>query len=128
MLLLPEAAMRNMRRVASSGFVDTCLRLVYTAGTGDYGHGAPSYAEGDALACLFKPRPEPDALDTEVLMVDADLYLPRTTTLAPDDRVTITKLHGDAVATPQTFAIVGGPVLGKSLQHAELALVTDGSD
>lgn len=127
MLLLPEAAMLNMRRIATAGFVDTCLRLVYTTGTGDYGHGSPSYAEGDALACLFKPRPEPDALDTAVPMVDADLYLPRTTTLLPDDRVTITHLHGDAVASPQTFAIIGGPVIGKTLITAELALVTDGS-
>lgn len=128
MILLPEAAMLNMRRIASAGFVDTCQRLVYTAGTGDYGHGPATYAEGDALPCLFKPRPAPDALDSEVLMVDADLYLPRTVTLLPDDRVTITHLHGDAVASSQTFSIVAGPVMGKTLLHAELALVTDGSD
>ena len=119
--------MLNLRQVAATGLHDTCTRLVYTEGSGDYGHGAPTYPAGASMTCLFKPRAEGDA-DEGVRMVDADLWLARTATLEPSDRVKITYLHGDAVASPQTFDIVGGPVLGKTLLHAELQLVTDGSD
>lgn len=126
--MLSEAAMGNLRRIGGTGLVDTCQRLVYAAGTGDYGHGKPTHTPGSSMACLFKPRPESDANDAAgVLMVDADLWLARGATLEPNDRVKVTHLHGDAVASPQTFAIVGGPVLGKTLLHAELRLVTDGS-
>lgn len=124
--MIPEGAMLNMRRVAATGLLDTCTRMVHTEGSGDYGHGAPTYPAGVTMACLFKPRPEDDAGDG-VRMVDADLWLARDAVLLPDDRVKITHLHGDAVASPQTFAVTGGPVLGKTLLHAELRLVTDGS-
>lgn len=121
--------MANLRRVVGTGLLDTCTRLVYTAGSGDYGYGAATYPAGASLACLFKPRAQTDANETgAVPMVDADLWLARDTTLLPDDRVTITHLHGDAVSDPQTFEIVGGPILGKTLLHATLRLVTDGSD
>lgn len=127
-MLLPESMMRYMRKVAATGFVDTCQRLVFTATDGEYGTGTgkPTYSAGITMACLFKQRPAPDAQEqSEVLMIDADLYLARDATLLPNDRVKVTHLHGDAVASPQTFDIVGGPVLGKTLLHAELRLVTE---
>ena len=119
--------MLNLRRVALTGLHDTCQRMVHTAGSGDYGYGAPTYPAGASIACLFKPRAESDAGDG-VRMVDADLWLARDAVLGSSDRVKITHLHGDAVASAQTFDIVGGPVLGKTLLHCELRLVTDGSD
>lgn len=122
--------MAVLRRVAATGLVDTCVRLVHTEGAGgDYGHGEPTYPEGASMACLFQPKAASDAQEeSEVLLIDANLYLARTATLDPDDRIRVTHLHGDAVASPQVFEIVKGPVLGKTLLEAGLRLVTDGSD
>lgn len=128
MQLLSDLALDYLRRVAVTGFVDTCQRLVPTAVAGDYGTstGKSTYTADTTIACLFKPKLIPDEQGASAVeVVDADLYLPLTATLLPDDRVTITHLHGDAVAEPQTFAIVGGPVLGKTMLLAELSLITD---
>lgn len=126
-MLLPELTMTVLRRIAGTGLLDTYVRLVYTPGAaGDYGYSNATYVAASGAPCLFKPRPTPDAMqESAVLMIDADLWVDRDATLTPHDRVRITHLHGDAVANPQTFEIVGGPVLGKTLLHAELRLVTD---
>jgi hypothetical protein len=58
-------------------------------------------------------------------MADADLYYALGTTLLSSDRVTITHLYGEAVATPQTYEISGGPFIRHNLIHAELTLVTE---
>lgn len=121
-----DATLNYLRRVATGGFVDTAQRLAYTEGGGDYGYGDPPYEPGVSFACLFAAKPAPDTLPgTNVQRVDAELYCGRDVTLSPHDRVTITHLHGEAVATPQTFAIVAGPVVGKSMQVASLQLVVE---
>lgn len=127
---LPYPSKAYLRRRANLGLLDTCQRLVYAASDGDYGPGTvEGYTEGVSMDCLFKPTLKGDVQgETEVPTLDATLYLARTATLDPDDRVTITHLHGDAVASPQTFAIVKGPLLGKTLMEAGLQLITDGSD
>lgn len=115
----------QQRLVSAPTFKDTCRRLIHAAGSGDYGHGPAVYPEGASLSCLFDPRPAPDANEAgAVLMVDADLYLAHDAILLPDDRVKITYLYGEAVASPQTFRIVSGPVVDGNVQHAELKLVT----
>jgi hypothetical protein len=126
--MFSSADLAYMRDTAEASLWDTCLRLVYSAAGGDYGYGAPSYTPGASLACRFAPRLEHDVLvPSAVLMVDADIWLDRGETLDPNDRLTITHMHGEAVASPQTFAIVSGPVISKTLMHAELSLITDGS-
>jgi hypothetical protein len=123
---ITDAQMADMRRLLGFVYMDTCLRLIYTPGTGDYGYGGDTYVEGASLSCLFVAKARPDAMPgTEVLQIDAELHLPRTTTLLPSDRVTITHLHGDEVDSPQTFRIVAGPIVDHDHMHASLQLVTE---
>jgi hypothetical protein len=93
---------------------------------GDYGYGKPSYPAGASLDCLFQPHVAGDEMQqTEVSVITADLFYAPAQTLLDGDRVTITHLHGEAVAAPQTFAIVGGPVREHTMMHAKLELVTE---
>jgi hypothetical protein len=114
----------HMRLITAPTLVDTCQRLVYGSTDDGYGYGS-GYTDGASTECLFVPRAEPDAQEGTVPMVDADLYLPLDFQIGSSDRVTITHLGGEAVANPQTFAIVGGPVIDRALIHAELRLVTE---
>jgi hypothetical protein len=128
--MLSAADLAYMRDTAEASLWDSCLRLVYGATDGDYGPGTgpPGYASGASMACRFAPRLQHDVyVPTAVPMVDADIWLDRSETLDPNDRLTITHMHGEPVANPQTFAIVSGPLISKTLQHAELSLITDGS-
>lgn len=118
--------MAHMRAAVAPIYMDTCQRLVYTEPVSDPSYNNPTYPDGASLACLFVAKPKPDVLPgTEALQIDADLYLPRTTTLLPNDRVKITHLHGDAIAEPQTFAVAQGPVVDSVTMRAGLTLVVE---
>lgn len=121
------AGMAHMRAAVVPIYMDTCQRLVYTEGTtGAYGTPVITYVAGASIECLFVAKPKPDVLQgTEVLRIDADLYLPRGATLNPHDRVKITHLHGDAVESPQTFAVNSGPLVDHVTAHAGLTLVVE---
>lgn len=119
------------RQVSAPTFTDTALRLIYAGTNGDYGPGtgAPTYMQGSALACSFQVKPVRDAQgQTEVPLTEADLYLAHDAVLDPEDRVVITHLYGEEQANPQTYNITSGPVVDGNVMHAELSLVTDGSD
>jgi hypothetical protein len=126
-MLLSEATVNAVRQVAESGLMDTALRLVFTAGDGDYNHGGDTYTAAESFACLVNGRVRTDAMrQSEVTIIEADLYFALTTTLHPADRVQITHLHGAAVASPLTYIVEGGPVVrGYALQHAQLVLLTE---
>lgn len=118
---ITDDQLTHMRVAVAPIYMDTCQRLVYVAGVGDYGHGNDSYPAGAILSCLFVAKPTPDALPgTDVLQIDADIYLPRDTTLLPDDRLTITHLHGEALSVPMTFVIASGPYMDMVTMHAGL--------
>lgn len=117
--------MAHMRAAVAPIYMDTCQRLVYTEPDSDPSYNNPTYPEGASLACLFVAKPKPDVLPgTDALQIDADLYLPRTSTLLPNDRVMITHLHGDAVAEPQTYTITAGPIVDSVTMSCGLTLVT----
>lgn len=129
-VFFPYPSKAYRRRRGGVGLLDRCRRLIHTTSDSIYGPGTvEDYTDGASMSCLFKPKLTTDVQgETEVLIIDAELYLARTATLGSNDRVTITHLQGDAVASPQTFDIIKGPVLGKTLLIAGLKLVTDGSD
>jgi hypothetical protein len=127
MQLISDSVLNYVRMVAAGGFMDTAQRLVFTPASGDYGHGKATYTPAENIACLFNARVQPDEMQqSEVYVLEADLYYALTVTLSPTDRIRITHLHGDAVPAPQTFLITGGSTArGHVLMHAELRLVTD---
>lgn len=119
------------KRISAPALTDTCQRLTFASSNGDYGTGTaqPTYTAGASFVCSFQEKPVRDAQEeSEVVMGDADLFYAHGVTLLPSDRVTITHLLGEAVATPQTYQIVAGPYIIHNVMHAELRLVTDGSD
>lgn len=122
-------AQRNAQRlITAPTFTDTAQRRAFTVVSGGYGTGTgkTTYADGASFACSFQGKAVKDAQQqSETPMADADLYYALTVTLDPADRVTITHLLGEAVTTPQTYAIAGGPFIRHNLQHVELSLVTE---
>lgn len=129
-VFFPYPSKAYLRRRGGIGLLDTCQRLVQITSDSILGPDTvETYNEGASMACLLNTKLMSDVQgETEVTMLDAELYLARTATLGSSDRVRITHLQGDEVATPQTFEIVKGPVLGKTFLIAGLKLVTDGSD
>jgi hypothetical protein len=123
---ITDAALNHARGLLAPMYRDTCIRMVYTAGSAGYGHSAV-YTAGASLPCLFVPVPQPDLQGAaEVPLTVGTLYLARASTLQPNDRVKITHLHGEALASPQTYDIVAGPVVDHTTMQATLRLVTDG--
>lgn len=131
--LITEKALARMRNAYSDGMMDTCVRMTRTSTSGNYGYDYPTYADGDTLNCLYRPKSTKERLGwqmtagAQVFDMDATLYLPRTSTISNTDRIRMTKMHGDAI-TERTYEIVAGPVVDQVLQKVALKLVTDGSD
>lgn len=117
--------------ISAPGFTDTAQRLTFASTDGDYGTGTdqPDYTDGATFACSFQEKSVKDAQEeSEVVMGDADLFYAHDVTLLASDRVTITHLLNEAVASPQTYQVVAGPYIIHNVMYCELRLVTDGSD
>lgn len=126
MQYVTDAAMAHMRLSLQPAYMDTLQRLAYAAGTGAYGYGTATYTPAQSYPCMFIAMPQADVITgTAVVSVDGDLFLPRDAILYPDDRVVITHLHGEALANPQTFAIVAGPIKNSVTIQAHIALVQE---
>jgi hypothetical protein len=127
--MLSESTLDAMRRLHDSALFDTCVRMVYAAGTGDYGYGSPTYTAGATLSCLVTTITQDEALgSTQVRAGDVNIRLPRGTTLDHKDRLKVTHLHGDALPVAQTYEIVAGPQTLHTGVMVIGRLVTDGSD
>ncbi|MGB0385867.1 MAG: hypothetical protein ACPGWR_13695 [Ardenticatenaceae bacterium] len=131
--LITEKALARMRNAYSDGMMDTCVRMVRTGTSGNYGYDYPTYADDSTLSCLYRPANTKErkgwqmTSGTQVFDMDATLYLPRAATVTNTDRIRVTKMHGDTT-TARTYEIVAGPVVDQVLQKVALKLVTDGSD
>lgn len=114
------------RLITAPTFTDTARWLDETEGSGDYGYSNPTYPASTSFACSFQGKAAKDMQQqSQVPSADADLYYALGTILESGDRVTITHLLGEAVTTPQTYSIVGGPFIRHNLIHAQLSLVTE---
>lgn len=132
MALINEATLNSLRAVHDSALHDTCVRMVYSAGTGDYGWGAPSYSAGATLSCMVIPGRDAGSLPAEALDQVARLA-PKIrfalgTTMSNTDRIKVTKLHGDTQAAPITYEIIGGPAITHVGIEFDVQKVTDGSE
>ncbi len=126
--IIPEFSLNILRTSYANGLMDTGVILTYSASTDNYGHGYPTYAEGDTVSCLFRPARRNEVLgNAQIEDIEAICYLPRTQTISNLDRFRVTKLHGETV-TNRVYEIVGGPVTDQVLQKVALRLVTDGTD
>jgi hypothetical protein len=111
---------------------DTCRRLVYTAGAVNaYGMPEPpTYVRGDAIACgldMKSRRIEVEAMgSTQVIVSDARLRLPVSTTVDNRDRIEITYRFAEALGTPLVYELIGEPERGPSGLVVNLRLATDG--
>lgn len=125
MALIPEASIKALRVLKEEGYSDTFTRLVYTPASGSLGFGKPTYPAGKSYSCRYVGRPTPDELPgTDVVAVDGDLHFGRDVVLLPNDRITITHLHGDVV-TPLVYDIIAGPFLDSLGQRASIKLVQE---
>ncbi len=118
----------HMRTAVAPIYMDVCQRLVFNEGSGGYGYGSDAYTPGESIICLFVAKPKPDVLaGTEILQIDADIYLPRLTVLLPNDHIKITYVQGetteDSVLGDQEFAIVAGPMVDMVTMQAGLRLL-----
>lgn len=127
MSLISAATLASVRHWANFALSDTCQRLIYTTGAGgDYGTGGATYADGPSSPCLFVERPVIEAQgESQVQMADGRLYLPLTFALDARDRVRITAMNGEAIASPKTYTISKGPIIEDALLYAELSLLTE---
>lgn len=115
----------RLRSTQESAMMDTCKILAYSAGSrSDLGsYPGPVYTPGAALACGYTPGGRELELDDKTLLVtDGALRLPIGTTVAHHDRVQLTHRHGEALANPLTFEIVGPIKRGPSGLMIDLRL------
>ena len=123
--MLTAADRAYTRATQAVTFIDTCERLIYAAGSGDYGYGDATYVAGEIMPCLFIEGPVREAMsEAQVEMADAELHLAYGTQLESEDRIRITHIWGSALAEPRTYEITKGPMLKHTLLYAELGLVT----
>ena len=128
-MILSNGALRALRSVHDGMLSDTCVRLVYAAGTSAYGYGAASYTAGDTFACLVIALSQRELMgSTQVRAGDVRIRVPRGTTLNNLDRLQVTHLHGDALPSAQTYEIIEGPQTTHTGVWVIGRLVTDGSE
>lgn len=119
-----------MRAQQVSSLFDTCVRMLYSeSGRDRYNKPIAAYAAQAAQACGFNATAHREVMDgAQVVISDAVLRLAITATVDRRDRFKITHRHGEALAAPPTYEIIGDPARGPSGLVLLLRLVTDGSD
>jgi len=118
-----------MRATAVAHMPDTAKRLAYTAGRSPVGMPTSSYVEGAEFACGIEWIRNDELLATPgaPLAVSARMRAPLSLlgVLASNDRVRITKIRGEALATPIECEIVGIPLPSTSALLLELRRLDD---
>lgn len=111
--MISDATINRLRMIHRTALQDTCVRLVHTPQvTNPYGVPAVEYVEGDPLPCLFRAGNRQETLaQSHVPAAQARLHLPVNTVLAAADRIRLTHLHGEALAEPEDYEVVGPPRL-----------------
>ena len=101
---------QTLRSHQSGLLADRMTRLVYSQGAADdYSRPTETYtAATTQLACLFiYEQPGEGVGETEVPLRSAHARFPADTVLEPADRLRLDSLNGEALASPETYEIVG---------------------
>jgi hypothetical protein len=119
-----------MRAAQEAVMMDACVRLAYGAPTTDtYNLPESQYTPQSPIACGFDPTASKEVMsEGQVVVTDGQMRLPVGTTVDSRDRFQVTHRHGEALASPPTFELIGDPERGPSGLVLNLRLVTDGSD
>lgn len=129
MPLFGAGELAAMRAAAVAHMPDTAVRLAYTAGRSPVGMPTSSYVEAEEFACGVEWIRNDELLATPgaPLAVSARMRasLGLVGVLASNDRVRITAIRGEALATPIECEIVGIPLPSTSALLLELRRLDD---
>lgn len=116
-----------MQQTATTRFFDKCRIHPYSSATSD-AHNQPveSYSPaGSELSCGFSYKTPREVLsNAQIVVRDAVLRLPVDTTISKFDRVEITNVKGQALASSLYFEVVGEPQVGPSALVVDLRSAT----
>lgn len=129
--MLSDGVIRRLKQINDRALMDRCVWLKFVPGAVDgYGLDKPeSFQEwGDELECLFRKGKPGEAMEqAEVATATGQLRLAKGTGIEARDRIRLTQLHGEDLAEPQTYKIVGEPRETYVGLVLNLELITDGS-
>jgi len=130
-----DGTIDQLRALHQTAMMDECELLKYTPGGPDpYGMPEPdNYTYLAILPCSYRPiRPGEALQGTDVPLLDALVSFDSTVEAVYDislddlDRIKITRLHGDLLAEPMVFEVVGALKRDNVAVIATLKKVTDG--
>lgn len=108
---------------------DTGHVLTFTQSVGaDRRQGPGSFSVGAAISLGYRPTsPKEEHDDQEVAILLGRVRLPVGTAVTGKDRIRVTHIDGQALATPLDFAIYGPPMFRPTVIICNLTKITDGS-
>ncbi len=105
-----------MRNTQTAAMMDACKLLTPSATTGDFGQHGATYSEGSEIACGFESptaqRGGTLAGVEVILNARVRLDLTNGANVTPNHRIKLTKRLGTALATAETYRVVGWPKRG----------------
>lgn len=103
-----------MRAAARSTMFDTC-RIARYGGTGAPDGPEPNIAAftlGADTDCGFDGDTSGETDGAQETIASATIRLPFGTTIGAQDAILLTKRHGEALAVPEEYRVVGAPRVG----------------
>lgn len=105
----------KVRAAREESLPDTGVLVIRTFSENEYGEQTPQETDLGPIACSFVPAPgdEIATADGTRLVLDAKAYLSLDYEGTADyqDRFRLTHRHGEALVAPQTYSIVGQPLV-----------------
>lgn len=105
-----------MRDVQDGHMMDTCVLQTHAYTANTYNEQVESWTDGATSICGLDMRAgsERHGVDNVVLQYDGTLRLPIATVIDVKQRIKVTKRHGETLAVPLVYDIVGTVQRGAS--------------
>lgn len=105
----PQLAARA-RAAFLGAMTDTCRVCAYSETQDVRGELTATYTAGSEVTCAFRPGASAESAgDATKATATAEIWLPLATTVTRRDRIRVTKLWGETLATPLEYGVVGDP-------------------
>lgn len=126
---LAEAQRSRLAANQEAVLKDTGQVLAFSQVVGsDYRQANATYTAGAAISVGYSPSgPNEVHEDQEVAILAGRVRLPLGTAVTSKDRIRITHIGGQELATALTFAVYGPPMVRPTVTICNLAKITDGS-